>query len=330
MSCPKVSVIVPVYNVEKYIAKCLDSILNQTFEDYEVIAVDDGGNDKSADICEEYASRYPQKVRVIHQENAGLGGARNTGIEVANGEYLIFIDSDDYIAEDMLETLVGLCNEHGADIAVCGIRYITEEGKTWDVIESVPINKRLDIKKDKFALTISPAAWNKIYKRELFLKNNIRYPSKVWFEDICTTTKLFAFADGIVFTDKCLYYYLQRAGSIIHSSNLDRNREIFGAIENIIDYYKENGLYDEYKEELDYLGARAIFWDAPARILKATSKHKLLNEFYDYAFEKFSGFLSNKYFIESVARKGIVGKIYLFCLKHKMYRTLHFILKVKG
>lgn len=330
MSNPKISVVVPVYNVENLISKCLDSILAQTFKDFEIVAVDDGSNDGSADILNSYAEKNPQTVKVIHQTNAGLGGARNTGIEAARGEYIAFIDSDDYIAENMLEKMLTLAAEHKADIAVCGFRYITESGKTWDVLDDVPYNERLDINVNKSLLTVSPAACNKIYKRSLFLNHNIRYPSKVWFEDICTTTKLFSFADGIVFTNECYYYYFQRTGSIIHNTNLDRNYEIIGAIENIVDYFKENDIYEKFSEEIECLGAQAIFWDAPARILKSTSKHRLLRVFYDYSFKNYPNFLSNKYFVDFVARKGITGKIYFFCLKHRMYRTLHLLLKIKG
>ena len=330
MNCPKISVIVPVYNVENFISKCLDSILAQTFRDFEIVAVDDGSSDDSPAILDAYAQKYPEIVKVIHQANAGLGGARNTGIEAARGEYVAFIDSDDYIADNMLKEMLGLAAENSADIAACGFRYINENGKTWDVLDAVPYKKRLDINVDKFALTVSPAACNKIYKLSLFLEHGIRYPSKVWYEDICTTTKLFAFADGIVFTEECYYYYFQRTGSIIHNSNLDRNREIITAIENIIEFFKKNDIYEKFREEIECLAAQAIFWDAPARILKATSKHPLLKEFYDYTFKNYPNFLNNKYFVEFVARKGIAGKIYLFCLKHRMYRTLRLMLKIKG
>ncbi len=330
MNCPKVSVIVPVYNVENYISKCLDSILAQTYENFEIIAINDGGTDNSGSIIDSYAEKYPDKVKVIHQENKGLGGARNTGIEIATGSYLSFIDSDDCIAPNMLEEMVALAVNNESDIAVCGLRYVTESGDGWDCVDNVPYGKKLDVKSDKFVLTVPPAACNKIYKRELFLENNIRYPSKVWYEDLRTTTKLFSVADGVVFTNQCFYYYLQRAGSIIHNKNLDRNREIIDAVEDVIDFYKQNGFFDDFKEELEYIAVQAIFWDAPARILKAVSRHPLLKEFYNYSFENYPQFLENKYFKQSVAGKGITGKIFLFCLKHRFYKLLHLLLKIKG
>ncbi len=328
MDKPLISVVVPVYNVEEYLPKCLDSILAQDYDNVEIIVVDDGTPDNSGIIADEYAAKF-SNIKVIHQKNTGLGGARNTGIDLANGEYIIFIDSDDYIESDMISTLFKTIYETKSEISVCRFNEILENGKILDVsghnISSLNKPMKLDSSRELF--DISPAAWNKLYKISLFKESNIRYPSRVWYEDIRTTFKLFAVADSISFTDKPLYNYLLREGSIMRNPNIERNREIIDAMEDLLSFFKSNDLYDKYFNELEFMTAQHVFWETSVRILQITGHHKLLNELRDYTFSNFPKALGNEKFKSFVREKGIKGRIIHFCLRFKLYRLLHWLLK---
>lgn len=209
-----ISVIVPVYNVENYISECLDSIINQTYKKLEIILVDDGSTDKSGDICEEYKIK-DNRIKIIHQKNAGLSDARNAGIDIATGKYIQFIDSDDYIDKDMIETLYKLIVENNADISICS-NYILKDGITSCECSNKKYiyNRKEALKEILIDEAIRSYAWNKLFKKELF--DDIKFPSKKVFEDVLTIPKLFEKSDKIVFVDIPKYYYRQRDGSILH------------------------------------------------------------------------------------------------------------------
>ncbi|NTJ52570.1 glycosyltransferase [Enterococcus faecium] len=208
----EISIIVPVYKVEPYLRKCVDSILAQTFTDFEVILVDDGSPDNSGKICDEYASK-DSRVRVIHKKNGGLSSARNAGIDVARGKYLGFVDSDDYIEKDMYELLYDNIVKEQADLSICGI-YDVYEGKK-------PVNKPT-IKKTVTATEglllilhgniISVHAVNKLYKRELF--STLRYPEGKYHEDSFVIVDLLDRCKKIAIDSKQKYYYYHRLDSI--------------------------------------------------------------------------------------------------------------------
>lgn len=232
-----ISVIVPVYNVEEYIRECLNSIINQTYKKLEIILIDDGSTDKSGEICEEYMAK-DNRIKVIHQRNAGLSDARNAGIEIATGNYIQFIDSDDYIDEDMLETLYNLIIENDADIAMCS-NYILKDG-----IKSCECSNKKYIYDRKEALkeilideTIRSYSWNKLAKKELFDK--IRFPSKRVFEDVLTTPKLFEKSNKVVFLDTPKYYYRQRNGSILNKQTKQLRLQYINAAMEINQFIKE-------------------------------------------------------------------------------------------
>lgn len=218
MKNDKVSVIVPVYKVEKYLNKCVDSIISQTYKNLEIILVDDGSPDNCPRICDEYAQK-DDRIKVIHKQNGGLSDARNAGIDVASGEYIAFVDSDDYINKLMIETLYKDMIVNNVDISVVGYKYVAEGEKISSDEEISTSNVRIVDK--TFALTclfgdnqIGNYAWNKLYARELF--NDIRYPKGKKMEDLGTTYLLFQKASKISLNDAKLYNYLQRGDSIVH------------------------------------------------------------------------------------------------------------------
>ncbi len=329
MDKPLISVIVPVYNVEKYIHKCVDSILLQDYPLFEMIIVDDGSTDKSGVIADEYASQYSDIITVIHQKNAGLGGARNTGIHSAKGEYIAFIDSDDTISREYLSTLYNVIENTGAEISVCNIVSILPNGELGEVYgaNNMQLNVLVSAKDNEEVFTVTPSACNKLFKRSLFLENNILFPPKVWYEDLRTIYKLFPVANGIAFTDEQLYNYFVREGSIMHNPNIERNREIIDALNDLISFYKSKNIYDDYYDVLEFLTIQHVFWETSVRILKTTSHHKSLGELREFTFTTFPKAFKNNKFKEFVNRKGIKGKVICCCLRFKLYSLLHLMLK---
>lgn len=214
---PLISVIIPIYNVEKYLNNCIKSVVNQSYNNLEIILVDDGSSDNCGKICDEWAIR-DIRVNVIHKKNGGLSDARNVGISYAKGEYITLIDSDDYISIDYIEYLYNLLKENNADISICNPFYVYENSK--EKIDDRP-NEQSMVKcmKSIEALNImlyqnyyDTSAWGKLYKTELF--KGISYPVGKLFEDLGTTYKLFLKADSIVFGNAEKYYYIQRSNSI--------------------------------------------------------------------------------------------------------------------
>lgn len=221
MNFPHISIIVPVYNVEHYLEKCLNSLIGQTFTDIEIICVDDGSTDGSAAILADYAAR-DTRIRVITQKNAGQGAARNRALDVAESPYIMFCDSDDWYSPDMCEKmLAAMEKEPRADLAICG--YFTEwerepeanEPKPWR--EEVPFAgfHTIDRKVIQECLVGPPY---KIYRRELIEKNHIRFPEGMYYEDFYFWFVCAAHAKGLVFVPARLYHYRQRNGSTMHNS----------------------------------------------------------------------------------------------------------------
>lgn len=323
---PKISVVIPVYNVEDYLAKCVDSVLAQDFQDYEVILVNDGSTDGSLKIAQEY-ERGHEKVRLISQENKGLGGARNTGIENACGEYICFFDSDDYIAPNTLSVISETIDQENSDIIVFDIEYVDENGNPLSIQKVFPgdgCTFRLSEKKD--FLFASPSACNKVFRTRLFTESGVRFPSRVWFEDIRTTLKLYPRADKITYIPQPFYKYLQRSGSIMHSSNLDRNSEIMDALDDDLAYYKEHGLYDQYRPELDFAVISNVFVLASFRVFRQDPKHPLVEQFHRFLIEKAPEYRSNPYVQSRLKKKEVV--IYKLLLKRR-YGLLKLLIHIQ-
>jgi len=210
-----VSVIIPIYKVEPYLIRCLDSILNQTYKNIEIILVDDGSPDNCPQICDEYAAK-DNRIIVIHQENGGLSAARNTGLDIAKGEYISFVDSDDWVHLQYIEVLLTSALKENADIIIGNhIRVNNSLIQHEDKYLNIKSYRSLDalnilIYKAPDSFVVS---WSKLYKKELF--NNVRFPLKQIHEDEFTTYQLFFYSKKISYTSKTLYYYFQRPDSIM-------------------------------------------------------------------------------------------------------------------
>lgn len=219
MNCnnPLVTVIVPVYKVEPYLRRCLDSIVNQTYKNLEIILIDDGSPDNCGVICDEYAE-IDKRIKVIHKKNGGLSSARNVGLDVFKGEYVSFVDSDDVVSLDMIEYLYDLISDNNAEISVC-LHEIVRDNHRWISFKNVnnqTVTPKECIKKLLYNDGVDTSAWAKLYKASLF--NNVRYPQGKLFEDIATTYKLFFNANRIALGNEAKYSYILRNSSIVGSS----------------------------------------------------------------------------------------------------------------
>ena len=238
-----ISVIVPVYRVEKYLPACIDSILNQTFTDFELILVDDGSPDRCPAICDETAKR-DARVRAIHQANQGLSAARNAGIEAARGAWLSFVDSDDFLAPDFLETLHDAAVRAGADCALCGVQLTDEAGEKIGQPLSVADGVRTG-RSILETLCRAPeipylVAWNKLYRRDVF--QTLRYPVGRQNEDTYLAAELFDTVQTVICISKPMYFYRQRADSIMYTAVTTRNLDEMWAFEHCFAYFEAHGL----------------------------------------------------------------------------------------
>ncbi len=246
-----VSIIVPMYNVEDYLKQCLDSLKNQTLKDYEVILVNDGSTDQTRLIASEYVSKYPEIFRLLDKENGGLSDARNYGIPYAKGEYIAFLDSDDFVEENCYEMMAKKMDEN-TDVVVCDIEYWYTDASKRFVMKGLSDTLAQSIQKQ--ALLSPMFAWNKLYRASLFTSpDGYRYPLHTWYEDNPVTSLLFAKAKGIGHVDQALIHYRQREGSIMSNTNDARIIQIFDVMKMIRDEFEQEGLSKTYHDELEYL-----------------------------------------------------------------------------
>ena len=245
---PEISIIVPVYNVEKYLTRCIDSILNQTFTDFELILVDDGSTDKSGVICDKY-SKIDSRIKVIHSKNEGAAQARNYGLDIAKGKFIGFVDSDDYINRDMYQILYENINKYNCDICVCGhqsfqdkVKVSFEDSKE----EIIEFDNKLALKNyfldyednERVMYTIM---WDKLYRRELF--KNLRFPKGKICEDGYVIYKLLYNSKKIIYINKILYYYLQRSDSISKTKFSLKTLEVYDDWKEIYHFFYEENIY---------------------------------------------------------------------------------------
>lgn len=311
------SVIVPVYNVADYLQKCADSILTNDCSDCEILLVDDGSTDgRSGQLCDEIAAAHPDLIRVIHKPNGGLGDARNAGIAQAKGDYLVFIDSDDHITPDYLSTVSAQIDKTAADIYTFDF-FCEYPNKTVPFHDSakLPAGVPFTLAQQPALLLQSPTAWSRVWKRELFLSTGIRYPGRVWYEDIRTSGKLFAQAGSIVAIHKPLYYYVIRENSITHNKNVDKNHQILEAMVDLISYFQEHGLFETYRDELCQLVIDHVLIAATTRVIRCERNHPLVDEFRSYVESTFPDYRANPYLpslprSKQLAYRLIVGKRY--------------------
>ncbi|MBR4327899.1 MAG: glycosyltransferase [Bacteroidales bacterium] len=230
---PLVSVIVPIYKVENYLRECVNSIISQSYKNLEIILVDDGSPDKCPEICDEYALK-DSRIRVIHKPNGGLSDARNAGIEIAKGEYLSFVDSDDVIHSQMIEVLMKpLIEDKGLKMSACQFLDF-DDGKEFDKNQELKQVEIIDFR-EYFTKRIWTTAWGKVYEKSLF--KNIKYPVGRLHEDEFTTYKICYEAKKVAYTDSQLLFYRQRENSIMAKMSLKRVTDIHDALKEQVDFF---------------------------------------------------------------------------------------------
>ena len=320
----KLSIIVPVYGVEKYIDKCLNSLVKQSLKEIEIILVNDGTKDNSQKIIDKYVKKYPDKIKSYIKENGGQGSARNYGLKKATGEYIGYVDSDDFVEKDMYKKLYNKAKENNYDIVVCGNYNVSEDYQNKN-IDAFINNYNTDLENIFFG---KMAVWNKIYKRDILIKNKLEFKEKVWYEDLAFTLKAIMNSNTFAFIDEPLYDYLIREGSTMNNSNVQRNLEILDAFNDILSYIQHNKK-EEYFSKIEFLAIDHIYISAIVRVLKAEAddkvKRETINKLLDYMNKKFPNYKNNKYINTLSKNRKIIYKL----INIKMYGLINLIFKVK-
>lgn len=268
----KLSIIVPVYNAEKYLRECLDSLVNQTISDYEVILVNDGSKDSSLSILKDYQAEYPAIVKVLDIDNGGQGRARNFALNIAEGEYIGFADSDDYVSTDMFEKLLFAAESQKADIAVCDVFRFENDNLTY--LPARPWHPELKI-------SSAGSVWNKIFKRDLI--GNERFPEGYWYEDFEFSAKLLLRSSKTVFIEEALYYYRSGHTSTMRNQNAAKNLDIVEMFSRV-----ENFAGREHKDELEAAVLNHILLDSVNRVnaQNAPDKKAVIGKLREYTRER--------------------------------------------
>lgn len=288
-----VSVIVPVYNVEKYLDECLSSLVNQTLSDLEIIVVNDGTKDNSQSIIDHYVKQYPNKVISLIKENGGLGDARNYGIPYAKGEYIGFVDSDDIVHLEMYEKMFNKARLENSDLVLCDLEYFYETSSEKMVKEGLVQIENMDVNKTVF---LSPLfAWNKLYRRSLFIETGLKYPIGLWYEDIPVTVPFFTLAKKISYVHETLIYYRQRSTSIMGSVDNPKVKDIFDIMHLCLTYFKDHNLLETYHDELEFLFLEHLMLNGGFRFLLSHKYKDYLAFSIDTLDMNFPHWRNNKY-----------------------------------
>ena len=321
---PKVSVIVPVYNVEKYLGRCLDSLVHQTLQDIEILVINDGTLDGCQKIIEEYEKNY-SCVKGYVKENGGLASARNYGIQRASGEYLGFVDSDDTVELDMYEKLLQAALDQNADLVVCDLEYVWEDGsKAPERMAGLAEVEGKDLRSRLFASPLF--AWNKLYRRDFFLNSGLEYSVGKWYEDIPVTVPLFALASKVAYVPEVMIHYLQRGTSIMGSGYDQRMYHIFDQMKTIYAYYQEHGLLEKYREEIEYLFTEHLMLYGAFRFLRTEHAEELCAESFKIMKEMFPNYRKNTF----LKRFSWKNRLFLMTFGPKTLKAWKWILERRG
>lgn len=310
----KVSVIIPAYNTEGYIHQCLDSLVQQTLEDIEIIIVDDGSKDHTLNILREYETKYPDKIRVFHKENGGQASARNLGLSYATGEYIGFVDSDDWVSLDMYEHMYAKAKEEEADIVVCDIVEQFIDSSMYHSHTSAT-NK----------IGLANYVLNKIFRREL--AEGLTFPKGLWYEDLEYSAKLLMKTDRISVVHEGLYQYNCRDGSTMHNNNAQKNKDILTILKNIEDFVAENGWQETYKKEMEYLYVEHALYAAVVRLEEQdnSEKREVIEVIRKEVMKRYPLFYKSDYFKEYPLNKRVV----LHLVARRLSNVVHYIVVLK-
>ncbi len=330
--CVKYSIVVPIYNVARYLEKCVDSILNQTYENFEVILVDDGSTDKSSYMCDAFAKK-DTRIIVIHKKNGGLVSARKAGAEVAKGEYIICVDGDDWIDNSYLEVFESCINKKKPDIVCCGYYLAYDDGRNIEMNMPMPHGYLADrelikniypyLIEDKANKYFPPSLWAKAYKRELYVTNQMSVPNNISIgEDHACTKPCIRQAKSMYVLDDCLYYYRQNQASMTKNKKAfrwDGPKMIGQHFEKNIDlneYDFQNQVYRSVVHNLYNVAASQFNRNEPYAVIKKDIVKQLGDEYYDKAINN------------SIFKWNSKGNLARIIMKHRLYIVMYLYNKI--
>ncbi len=314
----KVSVIVPVYNVEKYLSKCLDSLVNQTLQEIEILLVNDGSLDNSEKIIEKYLKEY-QNIKYLKKENGGISSARNYGLKYATGEYIGFVDGDDYVTYDMYEKMYEKAKSSDFDMVACDLNYVYPNRNM--IVSSGIKEDTKDI--NKVYLNNYPSVCNKLFKKSVI--ENMKFKVGVRFEDVEFIYRILSRIKSVGVIHESFTQYVQREGSFMHTVT----PHIFDYIDNmntVIDYYKKNKIFEEYKDVLEYVYVRYLYatFVRSSLVFPKSEYLKAVDMAIKNVNDNFPHYRRNSYFYRSM--KGI----YLIMFNKLVAKILYLLKGKKG
>ena len=251
MMVDKISIIVPVYNVENHIRVCVESILAQNYESFELILVDDGSKDNSGILCDEYAA-IDSRVKVIHKENGGVSSARNAGLQQAKGEWIMYVDGDDWIDPEMMTEMIAVAERDGADFIIGNLRFVCEGNNHWEY----EMNDWNDDKKyslNKYISRVWTSVCGCMAKKELYDSHKLRSPEGISYcEDFHLAVRICYYSQKVVHINKSYYNYRQQPLSIVHNMNRKTEADEQWVYQDTIRFFKEQGVYEDYRKVMSW------------------------------------------------------------------------------
>ncbi len=323
-SVKKLSIVIPVYNVERYLAACIDSCLEtERTDEYEIVAVDDGSTDRSGSILEDYVRKYPTVLRSVRTENGGLGHARNTGLDLAGGAFVLFLDSDDRLSPGALEQILnGIDGDF--DLGLFDFTEVDEQGRALRTVRGCERKEGCFTLDDYPELIFAPPnVSNKIWRRQIFLDSGIRFPDRIWFEDLATVPKLYLHTEKIRYFSKSWYLYLQRSSSIMKTANAERNREMLIAIKSTMDYYRQHGSFEQREPQLCYLAAYHELLTSTTRVNLIDPKSPVQDALREDFLSRFPNYGRNPYINSMPAKHRLLIRL----IAAKRLRLVHLLMK---
>ena len=307
----KLSVIVPVYSVEKYLEECVDSLLNQTIKDLEIFLVDDGSTDRSGEIADRYAGDFPDRVRTLHLNNGGQGRARNAALPMARGDYIGFVDSDDWIERDMYEKLLDRAEQTGADVVVCDFLEHYADGR----------EQTLPACFQDHPLSAAGSSCNKIFRRSLI--GDLRFPEGLWYEDFYFSAVMLLRSKRTEVIPEPLYVYRRGQESTMHNNNARKNLDMLKIMELI-----EREIGEDAREDFDFLVINHVVLDSISRLARqdAPDKAEVIRAFRRYAHEKIPHLTRCPSFRAETQKRRII----MFLNYHGLEQAAQLILRVKN
>lgn len=314
----KVSVIIPVYNTEDYLKECIESLVNQTLREIEILIVNDGSTDSSLEIMKEFKNKYPNIIKIFDKVNGGQASARNYALPFAQGEYLGFVDSDDWVDSTMYEEMYEKAEKEDADIVIC------------DMVDHFP-DRTVCYPSSRFEnkFKVTPSACNKLFKRSL-VKEDV-FPVGLWYEDFEFTTMQLMRTDCISVIHKGLYHCHCREVSTMYNNNSEKNQDILVVLEHLVEYVEKNGWYEKYKNVLEYLYIDHVLITSINRVQKQTNEKKkiVINNLRKEVLKKYNSFYKDDAFREMPKKRQIIALLnaYGLCSMSMMLLKITEIIK---